>query len=383
MNKKEVPSIKSDEPELRLTIIGLGHLMSAIWPCMIKAVGRDNLAARVNAVTGDAEEAEIRQKQFGISVNVGNNICALKSMSPDIIFFAPPPNLALKIIREELKAYFDELRSRSAPLPEIYAFPPTPPGRVYQEILSIDVLVVNLLPGPLREIGGIPVQIPTLAAFASPWPDKALERLRRIWSEWGGLSEFSSHQKLIRHLSCVVMAVALPEFIIIIADTLVQSGQALVHTRIAEYFRAWMQQITDYETPGSPSSTRDVVTDPLRTFLDTLAEAYFEGLMDYMQESGVSRKLATTQIAPALDRMLWLAQVENKTHIQNHTNATATKGGLVELSIDCLNRDIGPIIRQVSDRWHNTPNEKWKNKLRNMIRQTTHAVYDLGWKLSA
>jgi hypothetical protein len=144
--------------DLRITIIGLGNLMEAIFPCIVETIGREHLGRQVNATTTDQPDLKRKQESLGISVILNDNLAAFKKMGPDIIFFAPPPHVAPGIIRNELRNYFTYIRQESAVLPEIYAFPPTPSGAFYEEILGKDILVVNILPHPVRVIGGKPLK---------------------------------------------------------------------------------------------------------------------------------------------------------------------------------------------------------------------------------
>ena len=93
------------DTDLRITIIGLGNLMEAIFPCIVETIGRENLGQQVNATTNDQPDLKRKQEVLGISVIFNANLAALKKMEPDIIFFAPPPHVAPGIIRNELKNY--------------------------------------------------------------------------------------------------------------------------------------------------------------------------------------------------------------------------------------------------------------------------------------
>ena len=98
------------DTELRITIIGLGNLMEAIFPCIVRAIGRENLSRRVNATTTDRPDLKRKQEALGISVILDDNLAALKKNKADIIFFAPPPRVAPGLILSDLKDYFTYLR---------------------------------------------------------------------------------------------------------------------------------------------------------------------------------------------------------------------------------------------------------------------------------
>jgi pyrroline-5-carboxylate reductase len=369
------------DSELRITIIGMGHLMEAIFDTIAETVGKENIARQVNATTADAADGRIKQESLGIPVIVDDNTGALRDLEPDIIFFAPPPTVAPEIIHNELKVYFDEQRGKSATLPEIYAYPPVPPGAYYQKILGEDVLVVNLIPGVLRTIGGRPAPGATLATYPSPWPEDSRQRMRRMMSVLGGVAELKSDE-LIRVLAASCMGAALPEVILSIASMLAKNGYDIDHQAVASYVRARNRESTGAETPGSIPCSVGAVEDPLRPVLDQFTEAWLGGVPDYLEEVGFPREFGMRTVSGAMDRMLWLAQAETEDYIRKHTETSATKGGVLERALINYSSKIEPAIVEILAALPRAPEDTWRANLRTLIKEAAHDVRTHGDKLA-
>ena len=240
------------ESDLRFTIIGLGHLMEAIFPCIADIVGKKNLFRQVNATTADEADLKRKEMSLGIKVFLDDNLKALKEMEPDIILFAPPPGVAQRIIQNEFKEYFEYIRSKSSSLADIYSFPPVPPGSFYNDILGYDVLVVNIIPNTVRTIMGKPLirEGVSICTFSTDWPRERIDRLEKIISPLGIVVDLRP-QELLPLLGAGVMAHVLPEVVISIADKLEEKRGKTRHQQLAKYMRARFQQETGFQPEES------------------------------------------------------------------------------------------------------------------------------------
>ena len=142
--------MKQDQ-NLRFVIIGMGYLMEYIAPCYSKLLG-DKKAEQMLGVTAEPQAVQSKAKATGIPVILNDNAGALRRMEPDIILFAPPPSLAAPLTESVLVPYFAECRAAGKELPMLFAFPPKPEGKYYQEQLGHDCKVVNILPNMISEI---------------------------------------------------------------------------------------------------------------------------------------------------------------------------------------------------------------------------------------
>jgi hypothetical protein len=170
-----------------VTIIGVGNLIEVIWPIIAGNIGGKDVGSRFIGVTADPAGIEQKAARLGFEMVLNDSLSALRRNNPDIIMFAPPPSVAPNLIESVLRPYYADRRASIAPLPTLYAFPPVPPGSVYQEILGEDVLVANIIPNNVTTIGGVPIGDDGyyVCAFASPWSEDHLDLLRTTFDGQG------------------------------------------------------------------------------------------------------------------------------------------------------------------------------------------------------
>jgi hypothetical protein len=139
--------------ETKIAIIGFGFLMGYLFDCLKEFIGEDNISTNIIAVTADMETINLKRSKYPFKILLHDNLSALRDLKPDIILFAPPPSAAKGIIETELLTYYRECSIK----PDVYAFPPSPGGKYYQDVLGDDVFVCNVLPNMVKEIGGQPL----------------------------------------------------------------------------------------------------------------------------------------------------------------------------------------------------------------------------------
>lgn len=368
--------MKADS-ELKITIIGLGNLMEEIFPCISRTLGETNLKAQVNATTVD--EADYRQKaeRLGINVYLNDNQTALKSLEPDIIFFAPPPSVAPSLIEGDLKDYFSYLREKGASLPAVFAFPPVPDGPAYRKVLGDDLLIIRILPSALKSIGGVPIQGTAMATADIPWPEDRMEQVRRIWSHMGGLLELKPDQ-LLKVLGGGVICHATPEMVLLVSDLLEESGQPVDYPKIASCMRGYRQEATGFSRPESLPCAIDDVPSPLRETLGGIINAWSIGVTDYMKQIDLAEGLGDMMMTAMLDQMLWLAQAESRKTINAMTSVSATKGGVLEKALLIMESDLKPTIRAAMTSSDNT----WQTQLQQQVKDTADRVFAHGQALN-
>ncbi len=371
--------MKQDK-DLRITIIGMGNLLEAIFHLISGAVGRENLAARVNATTADEADLDRKQRLFGIPISLNDNLAALRSLEPDIIFFAPPPTVAPAIIRNELKTYFDELRAASKPLPDLYAFPPMPSGAFYRETLGEDVLVVNIIPNNISMVAGQPIRGEGFYAhtFPAPWPPERVERFRRIFAPNGEGVELKPAQ-LVPMLGGVCTIFSLWVVVPVMADFFAQMDMPLPHHDLGEYMRAKTQELYGYRPEKSAPCRLDAVPAEARPTLDAVTVAWHEGLDDYYHDIDFPPQASEVILTRAVDITLHTVQKENRDVLNKHAVVAATKGGVLEKAIACFHELTEDIIRRGLK---NPGDPAWKKELREKVKETAHVVRRHGQTLA-
>lgn len=377
--KAEVRMNEDQEP--RITIIGLGSLMEEVFPCISATVGVENLHAKVNAVTADQVDCQGKEDRLGIRVILNDNLAALKAMHPDIIFFAPPPDVALGLIENELKTYIDECRTSGAIIPDIYAFPPVPDGEVYHRILGSEVPVVRILPNGIKSIAGVPLNNPSIAAFEGTWPEEHQERARRIWSHKGGLLELAPHQ-LLGVLSGGIMAHVSTDLVLQTTDTLAELGMSVFYDDLASYLRARHQITTGVSRAESCVASLDAISGPLCLVLDDLILGWYQGIVDCLDKTDLPEGLGAFMMATMLDTMLWLAQAEPREVIERHTALAATPGGVLEKGLLIYRESIAPFIWQALYNLPELPQPGWQADIRGQVFQAALRVWEHGKALA-
>ena len=373
--------MKTDR-DLRITIIGLGNLMEAIFPCIVETIGRENLCRQVNATTNDQPDLKRKQEALGISVILNDNLAALKKMEPDIIFFAPPPHVAPGIIRNELKNYFAYIRQESAVLPEIYAFPPTPSGAFYEEILGKNILVVNILPHPVRVIGGKLLRDEGFYSrtFNRPWPQENTARLKRIFETMGDGIDLKPDE-IVPMMGAWIMLEVLSEVVTTIADTIEEKGKPIGHRILSKYMRAKAQQVLrSGESSGISGAER--IEPHLQLILDHITRAWYEGIRNYFQEVNFPLELSMRILNLLMDFQLHILEAENRVVVDKNTVMAATKGGVLEKGLHCYHQTIEATLKTAIKQMPEKSTEQWKDILSAKVTDAAHAVRKHGMTLS-
>jgi pyrroline-5-carboxylate reductase len=368
--------------DLRITIIGLGNLMEAIFPCIVETIGREHLGRQVNATTTDQPDLKRKQESLGISVILNDNLAAFKKMGPDIIFFAPPPHVAPGIIRNELRNYFTYIRQESAVLPEIYAFPPTPSGAFYEEILGKDILVVNILPHPVRVIGGKPLKNEGFYSrtFNRLWPQENTARVKRIFETMGDGIDLKPHE-IVPMMGAWIMLEVLSEVVTTIADTIEEKGNPIGHRILSKYMRAKAQQVLrSGESSGISGAER--IEPPLQLILDYVTLAWYEGIRNYFQGVNFPLELSMRILNLLMDFQLHILEAENRVVVDKNTVMAATKGGVLEKGLHCYHQTIEATLKTAIKQMPEKSTEQWKDILSAKVTDAAHAVRKHGMTLS-
>ena len=372
-----------EDKDLHITIIGLGNLMEAILPCIVETIGRENLFEQVNATTNDQPDLKRKQEALGIPVILNDNLAALKKKEPDIIFFAPPPHVAPAIIRNELQDYFDYIRKKSAALPEIYAFPPTPSGAFYEKILGKDILVVNILPHPVRVIGGKPLKDEGFYSrtFNRPWPHESTARLKRIFGTMGNGIDLKPDE-IVPMMGAWIMLEVLSEVVTTIADTIEEKGTPIGHRILSKYMRARAQQVLSGSGEQSTISGAEQIAAPLQLILDNVTLAWYEGLRNYFQEVNFPLELSLRILNILMDFQLHILEAEDRDVVDKNTVMAATKGGVLEKGIHCFHQTIEATLKNAIKEMPEKSAGHWKEALSAKVTEAAHAVRKHGMNLS-
>lgn len=372
------------DSHVRFTIIGLGALMEVIWHCFTQSLGGDDLAERAVATTVDEDDLERKRKFFQIPVRVTGNLEALKANQPDIIFFSPPPTIAPGEIDTTLKEYFAWVREQGLALPEIYAFPPVPPGEHYRDVLGTDVLVSNIIPNNVNQVAGKPVVDEGYYActFSGDWPAKSKERLQRIFSSQGAMVPVPS-AKLVPMLGGTCAFFSLWQVVPVFAEILQSHGQQISHNRVGEHMRALCQKMSCF-TPdeSTPASLLDL-SEPLAKLLETVTRAWWDGVAHYYADIDFPAEATRTILERGFDVILHTTQCESRDILDDHAIGAATKGGVLEKAIATFHALTKPVLEKGAANIATIDLSELQDELTAKVTETAHIVGKHGQKLAS
>lgn len=334
----------------RITIIGMGFLMEYIFPC-VRAMLGENTAQQVNAVTADAGDQLGKQQRMGIPVLLNDNMRALQEMEPDWIFFAPPPMVVPKLVEECLKPYYAQRRAEGKALPVLFAFPPKPAGAWYQQQLGEDLAVVNIIPNMISMVGSEPVPAESCHLITYPERDNFTpamkQELEALLSPMGRPLTVTP-DKILPVLSAEIGVHPLTELAEVAARAMTDTGNPTDYRAAASAMRYWHQQQRGFRSRYSNEVQQDAVQDcEARAKMCALLDCWYHALTRFLAEAGVSAQSAASLLDALFDLYLHEAQLETREEIVAKARKDATKGGMLELCLECYHEEIEPLPYEV------------------------------------
>lgn len=334
----------------KAVIIGMGFLMEYIFPCWKNAMGA-KVSENILAVTADAHDLEGKQQRMGIRVILNDNAGALQQMRPDWIFFAPPPSVAPGLTRDILLPYYESCRREGRELPILVAFPPSPAGLFYLDVLGQDIEVVNIIPNMISRVGNESVAGEACNLITFPeergWPQPDKDELFRFFTPMGRCLEVPPHL-IMQVLSTEIAVHPLTELADITARCLTERGIPCTYADTASTMRGWHQLEHHYAAPGTNCCDKNAVADSqANALLRRVMLSWYNGLHQYITEKGFTDAGAEAFLNPLFDLYFHEAQLEDRQTIVAKAKKDATKGGMLEL---CMKRYFSvaePLLKEL------------------------------------
>ncbi|QEE15164.1 L-2-amino-thiazoline-4-carboxylic acid hydrolase [Promethearchaeum syntrophicum] len=335
-------------PTTKITIIGFGHLMQSLFSSIREFIGQENIGVNVNATTAD-QNINTRQnleKDFGIKLYFQNNLLALQNLHPDIIFFAPPPNIAPSLIESDLKDYIQHLRKQNLPLPDIVAFPPIPPNPFYQEILGEDIRICTVLPNDIREIESIPLyhEGHHFCSFSSNWPIKNYERIYQLFIRFGEMIDIPLNEVLPLLITRVVVS-GLAYFAISLQNLEIPILIIDKKISIQSISKIWDIQFKLITRNYSKENKFENFASKIA--LEKIFSSFYDGLVGYMKSQSLNNAKYQTIVNKMIDLIFRLMKNSHKKELNQNIITAATKGGLLELCMRFYDRNIFPRLNKL------------------------------------
>jgi hypothetical protein len=359
--------------------------MESLFPRIIQRIDPSKISNHINATIAEKNQAQEKAEKFGISVTYLDNVQALQHLHPEIIFFAPPPHVARQIIRTDLQPYFADLRTKSLPLPDIYAFPPIPPVAFYQQILGEDVRVITILPNDVRSISNRPIigEGHHFCSFSNPWPMFHYERLLHILGDFGTITPFQPLE-IMPILTTRVLTTAFIQVVLDLHIILAHKTKKISHHHIAHRCREVFLKYTNYISPEPPLIDKDLMFQDtsLMSYLTAVIHGWYDGIMCY----GTDVHLSPAQTIPIVNQMfdLILRQIygESFNNLQQHLLTAATKGGLLENCIQFIQKTINPLLQNHAGKIEISDLKEFQTKLSDLVQESSHLVLSHGINLT-
>lgn len=331
--------------QTKIVVIGFGFLMGYIAPCYGKFFEGNAIADHVIAVTADEKALEAKRRQYPFPILLNDNKAALEQLKPDIILFAPPPSVAPGLARDVLKPYYDACRAAREPVPDLYAFPPSPQGKFYLDLLGSDIHVCNILPNMMSEINGVSlngaegnthVTIPA----EGPWKEENLKRLEEMFSPIGGVI-YVPTENVLDMLATLCIVEVIPLMIYNLAD-----ATGLDAMDLASAMRGWHQERYDYHPAGSTPCDKNAVPAEPSQVLDRIGQRWMKATVDFLISVGMSRETAEKILIANVDLKLHCCQLQDRAKTEDDLRNHATKGGVAERARMCFELLLEPMFRE-------------------------------------
>ncbi|MEA5049979.1 MAG: L-2-amino-thiazoline-4-carboxylic acid hydrolase [Oscillospiraceae bacterium] len=373
--------------DAKVVIIGMGFLMEYIFPCFRMAMG-EKTAENVLAVTADAGDVEGKRQRLGIRVLLNDNEGALAQMRPDVIFFAPPPKVAPGLIGDCLKPYFASVRAAGGELPVIFAFPPSPAGKYYQEQLGDDIEVVNIIPNMISRVGGeaVPDEAHNLITFPAhdTWTARDKEILHGFFAPMGGCLDLTPALTL-KVLSAEIATHPLTELADAAAQVFTSLGLPCSYADTASAMRAQHQADRGYRAKNTNNCDAHALGDEKASaVLRAVVNSWYDALLGYLTDNGFAAPDGRELLDPLFDLYLHEAQLEDRATIVAKAKKDATKGGMLELCLENYSAVAQPLLRDILREYKTIPSgDERIARFGRIMREITAAVAERGSGLTA
>ena len=315
---------------MRIVIAGMGFLGEYLLPGY-KALSPD-LSSSVAAVKGSKKGLSEKQRRIPFPVSAGDLQEVLQRQEPDIVVFAPPPEKARCIFREDIAPYFRESYKKGKTC-VLYSFVPDIEPGWFSKEAGLALPAVKIMPSmaePIGEVDPSPLGA-NLYTAAGPWNLQQKECLQRFLSPFGESFLLKDEDtmaflagKITSHLCCNIAMT--------ISDSAARLGLHITTQKIGEAIRyfhrnRWKEAGTD----PAPASL-DGVPEVLVEFLKKTEIAWFSGILDftYSRTLSISRHEAERISHLSFEMNVLSVQLEDRHKLERNTRNHATPGGLLE-----------------------------------------------------
>lgn len=336
--------------ESKIVVIGLGFLMEYIHPCFKNAL-KDEVKDNIIGVTADEKDLQGKIERLGYKVILNDNAKALDEMKPDVIFFAPPPTLAKELTENVLVPYYQKVRDNGEAIPTLFAFPPSPAGKYYMDILGNDLQVINIIPNMMTKAGDENIANERCNLITYPidgnWPQADKDKVAEFFAPFGDCLNCTP-SNILHVLSTEIATHPLTELCDVAARKFNEAGIKCDYKDVASVLRALHQKNTGYKAKNTNNcSLADLEDEKCIGLLDKVLTSWYNGLHNYIAENGLTNDEATFFLNPLFDIYFHITQITSREDIVAKAKKDATKGGMLELCMQSYYGVIEPLLDRI------------------------------------
>ena len=261
----------------------------------------------------------------------------------------------------------------------LFAFPPKPEGKYYQEQLGHDCKVVNILPNMISEICGRTCAEAGFTMVTLPeshtWQPEELDFIRRFWQPLGQVVFLTPAEvQVALAVSCsnqmlseifLDMQTALPE-------AYHESASAL-----AEAARAYLMEKLGYQPPQPVESSVQAVPPAMLEAVKKVTYHAHRGTLKFMLEKGFDADKAETIQRMNYDLNLRKVQLMPREELRRATRHHATRGGVLERACISYTQNWQDSVCSHFAKYPDwTPDAQWAEALEDGFVQMSQDVFD-------
>ncbi len=368
-----------------IVIVGMGFLATYVMACYERLLG-DDIGTNCIGIKGSDRGLKERQAQCPFPVIVGKVRETLEERRPDIIVLAVKPDQIGDMTEGTLAPYYQMLREKGEPLPDLYSFAPDPSVDYFYGALGADVNAANMIPNMVSEIEGrhvAPVGV-SFVAFdpRRQWPEANRKRALEFLIPTGTVVEVDA-DKAIPFLSAQCACHLMFELNYIAQDVQKEFGlEKTLSDSAAAYRTVFHKRFQDPCTELIPCAA-DGVSPELAEFMDVVMEGWYQGVLRFTQSEQIPHEAADRLICGSMEALLMEAQLEPKEQLVQNTKNHATPGGFLEMCLITFHKRGYQYITEQMEKWlKGERNEKLESEIAEISFTVAKAISDHGKTVS-
>ncbi len=319
---------------MRIAIIGMGNLGEYLLPAYKMLVPEKELARCVVGIKKTTAGWKEKQERLPFPVVVGEVGRRLQEQKPDLLVFAPSPEAASELVKEDLAPYYQSKATKGEALPPLYSFVPNRSPGWFAEQIGLPVPAAKIMPSMAEPIGAVSAADlgATLYSLHGEWSDEMRRQLEDFLSPFGS-SFLLEDGDVMRFLAVKITSHLMCDIAMTISDAAAEKGIRLSAQTVGGMIRTFYRNRKKLSRNDvAPFRQQENLPTGLSVFLEQLEKAWVAGMEDFFAEGsvGVSSKDCQTINSLSFEMNVLCVQLESREKLLRNTQMHATPGGLLE-----------------------------------------------------